>query len=217
MRGMLLRMPDVAAERKARGMGLAVETTAEWRIPWAQTVIVSPAVRIPWDLLDAGLYFVERWDAAAPLWRYGVLAADVGTQAERERTEAVCLDLRAPLFAPELLFVRDSEAGRALLRTWREECTPGWDERLAFLRALHVAKPMFCALPRSWLIDVQQRSQIDARSVRPATRAAGGLVRVEIAPGRFVRCHTGEEEKVKRMWAERLGPRGERRKQGARI
>jgi len=217
VRGMLLRMANMAAERKARGMGLAVETTAEWRIPWAQTVIVSAGATIPWELLDAGLHFVERWDAAAPLWRYGVLAADVGTQAERERTEAVCLDLRVPLFAAELLFVRDSEAGRALLRTWREECAPGWDERLAFLRALHVAKPMFCALPRTWLAEMAVKPEARARIREVPAMAPPPLVRVKIGPGRFVRCRPGEEEETRRRFDDRLMRREERRKQGAGI
>ena len=214
MRGMVLRTGDPQAAGKARGMGLAVEMTVEWGIPWPQTVIVSAGATIPWDLLDAGLHFVERWDAAAPMWRYGVLAADVGTAAERERTEAACLDLRVPLFEPALLFVRGSEAGRELLRVWREECAPGYDERLAFLRALHLVKPRFCALPRSWLPGLEAQAQ---RAAPRAARSAGaGLVRVEIAPGRFVRCHAGDEDKTRAIWAKRLMTRQERRTSHAR-
>jgi hypothetical protein len=80
-------------------------------------------------------------DAAAPLWRYGVLAADLGSEKERERTAAVTRDLRLLVHAVELLFVADTPSGRRLIEIWRSECTGGCDERLAFLRALFMVKP----------------------------------------------------------------------------
>jgi len=130
-----------------------------------------------------------------------VLAQDVGTPAERKRTAKLTLDLRIPLYEPGLLFIRSSEAGLALLETWRAECQRGDDERLAFLRALHIVKPKFCALPRSWLAEEAQRAKQDARTEKNVRNTLKPLVRVEIAPGRFAKCHAGDEEKVKEHFA----------------
>jgi len=135
-----------------------------------------------------------------------VLAKDVGTPAERKRTKKVTLDLRIPLCEPGLLFIRSSEAGRALLERWRAECQQGSDERLAFLRALHIVKPKFCALPRSWLAEEAQRAKQDARAATSMMRRGiFSLVRVEISPGRFVKCRAGDEDKVREQFNRQRG------------
>jgi len=157
-------------------------------------------------LIPAGMHFLERWDVAAPLWRYGVLAKDQGTPSDQKRTEAVIRDLRVLLYAHELLFVRDSPDGRRFLETWRAECGDGngtgSDERLAFLRALYLVKPLFCALPRSWLADLQKRAEQDARTARSrAMSHQQVMVRVQIGPNVFVSCPEGQEEKTKERFA----------------
>ena len=198
--GILTMGRSVKISASARRLGLQLRQGRKWKPSWARTLFVSGKYQVPWDLLPSGFHFLKRWDAAAPLWRYGVLAQDVGTPAERKRTAKLTLDLRIPLYEPGLLFIRSSEAGLALLETWRAECRPGGDERLAFLRALHIVKPRFCALPRSWLAEEAQRAQQDARTDKNM-RNVRRLVRVEIAPGRFVKCHAGDEEKVKEHFA----------------
>ena len=179
-----------------------------------RALIAGPAVTIPWDLVDYGLHFCERWDAAAPLWRYGVLAKDVGSDEDRKRTEAVVRDLRVPLYACELLFVQKTADGLALLNAWEEAGKQGGDQRMAFLRALYQVKPRFCALPRSWLGGTGRYPSAASQSRGPAatgsrprrnsdpsrTLGAGGpatqLVRVKLGPGVYVRCHPGDEQKV---------------------
>lgn len=203
--------PDsLADEAHVKHLGLKVQVAKKpsFELPWQRTMIVGPGVEVPWDLLAAGFHFVERWDAAAPLWRYGILAKDVGGKEERLRTRAMCLDLRVPLFEPALLFVRKSSDGLALMAAWHEELQHGSDGRLAFLRALHQVKPIFCALPRSWL--AESRRPATARRGRAGKRAIR-LSLVEVRPGQFVKCKPGDEERVKQEYAQMGANRHRRR------
>jgi len=209
-----MRREDKTIQARAKRLKLDVTITDDWIIPYDQTLFVSPGTAVPWDLVPAGMGFMERWDAAAPLWRYGVLAADVGTPADRKRTEKVVRDLRVPLYAPELLFVRQSEEARRLLEVWQEETlrSAQSDNRLAFLRALYQVKPLFCALPRGWLVEnrIQRPGRPRRHGGRARRRTATPMVRVEVAPGRFVRCRPGEEEITKARY--QPGPRRERKR-----
>ncbi len=208
--GIVIRQEDASIQAKAAALGVGVTVSEEWSIPYPRTLIASRA-SIPWDLLDAGLHFLDHWDAAAPLWKYGVLAQDLGTPAERTRTEEICLDLRIPVYAPELLFVRQSPAANKLLWVWREECAMG-DERLAFLRALCLVKPIFCALPTLWLKEINSPSALPLhlpKLLRPS--ATGGLVRVQIAPGVTVQCFASEADKMVRRLQRNRQRRAERK------
>jgi len=190
---------DEVIQGRAKAAGLPVVSGPPGALPFEKTLIVQAGTRVPWDMLPAAWHFLERWDAAVPLWRYGMTAAGVGTAEERAATEVVVRDLRVLLHSVELVFVRRNEAGQALVEAWRRECAPGGDKRLAFLRAVHLVKPRLCVLPISWLAEVQQQSlQHMGRSSRlPRSPNAGRpLVRVELEPGRFVKCHKGDEERV---------------------
>lgn len=199
MRGLVLRQDNEAIRKEAKRRGLSV-TVGEPTIAYEQTLIVGQGVAVPWRLLDAAWGWLDKWDCAAPLWRYGVLAQDAGGPSERERTEAITRDLRIPLYATELLFVRQSEAAEQLLTVWRAECEDGADERLALLRALYQIKPLFLALPRSWLMDAAV-VQEPRRKVGKMTK----LVQVEIAPGRYVCCRPDEVEEWKRRTLAAMG------------
>jgi len=220
---LVLRKPDKAAQGRGKRMGLQVVVSDGYDVEFDRAIFAEPGARIPWDLLEYGLHFLERWDAAAPLWRYGVVAADVGIPSERKRTEAVTRDLRVLLYAHELVFVRNSLDGRALLAAWQEEMAENGDKRLAFLRAVYQVKPVFCTLPRSWMGETSKAAQRHrprrggrnatpphGRARRRQVRPSGGrLVRVEIKPGVYVRCHPGDEEKIRKRFgqtrAERKG------------
>ncbi len=198
---------DRAIESGAKRAKLDVQYSDAPVLAFDKTLIVASGTRVPWGLLPAAWHFLERWDAAVPLWRYGVLAADVGTKEERARTQAVVRDLRVLLHSVELLFVRDSEDGRALIAAYNEELAGGGERRLAFLRAYYRTKPRMCVLPRTWLAEVQARA---ARGVKPSSTVKPpqkliDLVRVEIAPGRFVKCMAGEEERVREEFQRRSG------------
>jgi hypothetical protein len=190
--GIVLHAPDETIERQARKAGVPVTVTPDGS-PYERTLYVEPGVAVPWTLVDAGFRALDKWDAAAPLG--GVLAADIGTQAERERTAAIVRDLRVPVYACELLFARSGE----LVIAWRRECDDGGHPRLAFLRALYQVKPLFLALPRTW---IEGQAPAPAQTERPR-RAKGcvNLVRLEIAPGRYVSCRPDELETYRERFA----------------
>lgn len=231
---LILRGSDEMIEAQAKRYKLpVVRIDGETDMPMAEVsfdraIVVKPGIDIPWDLVPNGMHFVRRWDAACPLWRYNVTAQQIGTAEERKATEKLTLDLRRPVYACELLFVRGSEEGRELLRVWAEEIERFGDsatadtERLAFLRALDRIKPRLCTLPAEWIGAQRKRREayrrhqgaIDrpiARS-RRAAKGAGptGLVRVEVGPGRYVQCRPENVERVKADYARRQMGRRER-------
>jgi hypothetical protein len=188
---------DRALESGARAAGLSVEYGDTPALPFERTLIVRSGTRAAWHLLPAAWQFLERWDAAVPLWRPGTTAADVGTAEERGRTAAIVGDLRVPLHAVELLFARDNDDGRALVAAYGEELASSREPRLAFLRALHRVKPRLCVLPASWLA-----TPADSR-LRGRPQRVDPLISVEVAPGRYVKCRAGDEEKVVAQFAQR--------------
>jgi hypothetical protein len=202
--GVVLRGPDGQIEAQAKRKGLGVEiASAEYRLAmtWDEVLVVEPGTKVPWDMVATGLGFLEAWDAAVPM--YGALAKDLGTSEERKRTEALTLDLRVPVYACELLFVRGDGAGAELVAAWDAEIASGPstaprnDSRLAFLRAVARVKPRLCVLPSSWLGLAEQRAARDARSHAAMPVARPAPVRVEVAPGRWVLCQEGQEEQVR--------------------
>lgn len=100
------------------------------------------------ELLPVGFRLVETWEVAAPIWSYDELAAQVGSEDEREQTRAVVRDLRVPLYRPDVVFIRRTPTTREFMRVWNEE---RGNPLLAFLRALYRVKPMICALPTTWM------------------------------------------------------------------
>jgi hypothetical protein len=200
----------IAAKAKNTGLGV---TMGEYGVPpYDKTLFVKPGVTVPWDLLTAAWHFLDRWDAAVPLWRYGTNACDVGSKEERKRTQAVVRDLRVLLYSYELLFVRDNDAGQALMAAFVEELEESSEPRFAFLRAFYRVKPRLCVLPRSWLAEIHEQSKRAQWKRSRAHQFAGRqLVEVEIAPGRYIKCHKGDEEKVREQFARRLGGRRGRR------
>ncbi len=198
----LLGGKDAAIQGRGKKAGLPVMVSGSYEIPFEKTLFVEPGTRVPWGLLPAAWHFLDKWDASVPLWRYGTTAADVGIAEERAATQAIARDLRVLLHAVELLFVRKNEDGAALVKRWSEERAGGGDKRLAFLRALYQVKPRLCVLPTSWLasnVAGRLASNIANMKVTEHGRGVskgGPLVRVELEPGRYVKCHAGDEERV---------------------
>jgi hypothetical protein len=193
MNGILLREESESVRREAIRRGLAVEV-GELSIPFERTLVVGPNASIPWRLVDAGFRFLDRWEAAAPLAN-GLLAESIGGESDRERTRAITRDLRVLVYAIDLLFLRQCDGAERFVETWRAESEFG-DERLAFLRALYLVKPLMLALPRSWLAESMPVVPEPARKVGVMTK----LIHVEIAPGRYVCCRPEEAE----MYRERM-------------
>src|SRR5690554_724769 len=113
-KGIVLRGEDEVIASRAKHAGLPVVVSDSFELPFEKVLFVEPGTRVPFDLLPAAWHFLERWDAAVPLWKYGVLACDMGTEGERRQTRGIIRDLRVLLHSTELLFVRRSEQGTAL-------------------------------------------------------------------------------------------------------
>lgn len=195
----ILGAEDKLLEAGARRLRLECGYSDTPILLYDKTLLVQSGTRVPWDLLPAAWHFLERWDAAVPLWRYGVTAADVGSKEERKATALLVRDLRVLLHSVELLFLRKNEGGQALVAAYATELATGGEPRLAFLRAYYRIKPRLCVLPISWMAELQARSQQDAKArVRQkAAKKSGRIVKVEIAPGRFIKCFEGDEDKVR--------------------
>lgn len=208
MRGLVLSGPDKTIEAQAKAHKLPVTVDAGSPFAYDKTLFVEPGTKVPWDLLPAAWHFLERWDAAVPLWRYGTNASEIGTPAERKQTAALVRDLRVPLHCWELVFARKNTDGQALIAAWKEECAGGGEKRLAFLRALYRVKPRCCVLPRSWLAEIGEHTASAAGRLTMRRSKAPGLIRVEISPGRFVQCRPEDEEKVREQFAKGRRGRG---------
>lgn len=198
-KGVVLLGEDEGLAARAKGKGVGVIVNPEMPLVFDKTLFTEPGTEIPWDLLPAAWHFLQRWDAAVPLWRYSATACDVGSKEEQERTKAIVRDLRVLLHSVELLFVRQNEDGQALINAYREELEDSSEKRLAFLRALYRVKPRLCVLPRTWMAKIFERAKTDSRARRRRRHTASKLVTVEVSPGRFAKCNPGDEEKVVEM------------------
>jgi len=127
-------------------------TVLRWEGPpqFPRTLMWDKSLRLRGELLPVGFKLLDRWQVACPLWSYDQLAAHTGGQEDRARTEAVVRDLRVPLYNTKMIFLRRSADTMRLADLWEEEKRRGGDEKLAFLRALYLTKPVLCALPVSW-------------------------------------------------------------------
>ncbi len=199
-RGIVIREDNEAIQHAAKRHGLPV-TVGEPGIVYERTLLIGDGIAVPWEMVPRGFDFLDTWEAAAPIWAYETLAADVVRGSERERTEALIGDLRVPLYSTELLFLRRCENSERLLSLWRAD---GGDERLAFLRALYEVKPLFLALPRSWLA----KRAAPVAQPRRNTGSNVRLVHVQIAPGRSVCCRPDEVEIYRQRYAQLAQRRG---------
>lgn len=200
MNGILLRAENGSVRREATRRKLAIEIGVP-SVPFERTLVVGPSLTPPWGLVDAGFRFLDRWECAAPLVN-GLLAEGIGGPSDQERTKAITRDLRVLVYATDLLFLRQCEASERLVETWQAESDHG-DERLAFLRALYLVKPLMLALPRSWIAE----SGPVVEASRPRIGVMTKLIHVEIAPGRYVCCRPEEAE----LYRERFAVAAQRR------
>lgn len=199
-RGIVIRESNEAIQHAAKRHSLPV-TVGEPSLVYERTLLIGDGIAVPWEMVPRGFDFLDTWEAAAPIWAYETLAADVVRGSERERTEALIGDLRVPLYSTELLFLRRCENSERLLNQWRAD---GGDERLAFLRALYEVKPLFLALPRSWLA----KRAAPVAQPRRNTGSNVRLVHVQIAPGRSVCCRPDEAEIYRQRYAQLAQRRG---------
>lgn len=178
-------------------------------LPYEKNLYLGADTQVPWELLPAAWELLESWDVMAPLWSYEWLATGAGGFEERKRAEAVCGDLRQPLYATTMVFIRRNESGSRFYECWRGV---SGDAHLALLTAIHMSKPLILQLPYSWLGPARTgQTQVPGQRRGMPGSVGGGrranLVKVEVGPNRFVMCFPGEEEKTKRHFQDMLKSR----------
>ena len=118
-------------------------------------------------------------------------------------------DLRVPVYSHELLFVRNSPAGKAFLSAWRAECRKLGDERLAFLRALYARQAdILCVASAVAGRHCAARDQRPERRQRNDCGQGEPLIMVEILPGRFIKCHERDRAVVIERYQRLQGGKG---------
>lgn len=193
-----------------------IEVVQDWELnvdlPAEKNLIVESGVRVPWDLLPAAWNFLTRWDAAVPLWLYGKLAKDVGSEDDRRRVAWEVRDMRILLHEPAMLFVKRSGDGVSLVKNFSAALKKIEDRRLAFLLALYRSKPKVCYLPTTWTrgTTIPGGSGQPVRGVvrRPSRSGRVEMVEVELEPGRVVKVRKGDEEKAIAMFEKTRTRRG---------
>lgn len=145
--GVVLTGNPSAVTRLAKYSELLTIKQGEPSLPWAHTCIWDGKVSVPAAMVVSGLQLLDRWQLAVPVLDYARLASNTGTEEDRERTATVLPDLRVPLYASGLLFVRRCAETQALLDAWLAE--PG-DRDMAFLRALYTHPLLVLGLPPTW-------------------------------------------------------------------
>lgn len=138
-----------AAQALSPYIGLAVERGDYPELRWARTIVwdATAAPGVQPGRFGAGLALLDTWEIAVPLVDYKTLAANLGSEEEREQTKKVIIDLRVPVYDTRLMFARKTPDTERLFAVWRDE--PG-ERRLAFLRSLWAVKPLLLALPCHW-------------------------------------------------------------------
>lgn len=120
-------------------------------LTYPRTLLWDARTKLRLDLMPVGFHrLTTGWQIAAPLFSYGKLARDIGTDDDRRRTEEVIRDLRVPVYETGLLYIRRCTDTEKLMEVWRNERNGGGDTRLAFMRALYRVKPIVNALPTTW-------------------------------------------------------------------
>lgn len=131
-------------------LGLPVTNRAD-RLPYPRTLLWDATnLKLRTNILPIGFKLLDNWQVVAPLFDYDMLACNVGSEEDRERTKAVIHDLRIPMYDTRMIFMRRSGDTQQLLSLWEQERHGGSDPKLAFLRALYQIRPVICAQPTSW-------------------------------------------------------------------
>lgn len=204
--------------------------------PFARTVYVDADTEFKGSP-QAGFDLLDRWDFVIAEAETRSLALTFPDNRTEAGETAARLGTSQLLYHNSgLFFWRTNAATTQLFRLWGDEWMryQGWDEQIALLRALLVSDAVWLNVPYTW----NCRSPSEAWMVyhRFAGRSArkfGGqngftvvrnprgvpappsrpLVRVEVAPGRYIRVHVGDEEKAKAAFL-KTQPGGRRARTG---
>jgi len=113
-----------------------------------------------------------------------------------------------------MIFWKKNEVTNKLFDLWSEEWLrfENWDEQVALLRALLLSDAVFTTVPYTW--NCRQGREVffvhhwfgtgTARTKNPKParirnihpRSGEKMIKVEVSPGRFVKCFSGDEDKI---------------------
>ena len=169
--------------------------------------------KIGFDLLD-------RWDLVVAETETRSLTEGIAGAHECKQTAEFIGSRHILYHNSGMIFWKRNERTSRLFDLWSEEWKrfSGWDEQVALLRALIRSDVMFLTVPHTWNCyrsedsyllhhwfgGGQARIEAKQRQVFDRPKDVRRLVKVEIAPGRFVKCHAGDEDKVKRYYRKLL-------------
>lgn len=177
-----------------------------------------------------GFELLERWDFVIAEAETRSLAATFSDNRNEAGETAAWLGTPHILYHNSgTLFWRRSEATSRLFELWSQEWQryQGWDEQIALLRALLKSDVLFLNVPftwncrgpeGAWLVYHRFASKAarkyqalhhpsPPRKIGGSGRVMGGLVTVELSPGRYVKCRPGDEERVREHFERQKGPR----------
>jgi hypothetical protein len=171
---------------------------------------ISPAI---------GFDLLEKWDFVIAEAETRSLAATFqDNRTEASKTAAWLKTPHILYHNSGMMFWKTNEATKRLFELWSEEWQKykGWDEQIALLRALLRSEVLFLNVPYTWNCRGPQGAYMlyHRFASRAARKHIGSaiivhgrrgvpmvpilpLVQVELEPGRFVKCHKGDEERVR--------------------
>lgn len=168
-----------------------------------------------------GFELLDRWDLAVAETQTRSLDEGIAGHKECVGTSTWLGTKQILYHNSGMIFWKKNERTVNLFKLWSEEWQKykGWDEQVALLRALIRSDCMFLTLPHTWNCYTDSDSfllrhwfgggqaRIEAKHHRfmpNQPRDTRKMVKVEIAPGRFVKVYQGDEEKAKKHYAEVL-------------
>jgi len=150
--GVVIRGPKEAVSQLGNLAGELKVAFGEPRPEFAHTLCWDAVLKLPAHLIGSGFHLLERgWQLVVPLCDYELLALRIGSEEDRERAKQIIPDLRVPVYQTGLMFVQRCPDTLRLFAAWKEQRAGISDERLAFLCALYLSKPLVLALPVTWL------------------------------------------------------------------
>jgi hypothetical protein len=120
------------------------------KLRWSKTLIWNGGCNLRFELIPIAFELLETWDVLYPYDNYNTLAANIGTEEDRDRTKKIIHDLRVPVPDTRLIYVKRNKRTDDLMSAWMEERIDTAEDRLAFLRALYRVKPFQLPLPTTW-------------------------------------------------------------------
>ena len=132
---------------------LAITKSSEPSIPYLYTFYYRGG-KFREEMLPLTFELLQKWEMAAPIESFDILAATIGTKEERAYTESIIGDLRVPVYDTKQVYFRRCAATFKFVEAWKAEIYRYSDAindtRLAFLRALYLNPLLILALPPSW-------------------------------------------------------------------